>query len=80
MAESYIGELRGKNPPVHRREYFQDRHPGEFAFSNAREFDRGAWAILLLNHANETITQLFAELDDQHVARAIDRPGFRVVN
>jgi hypothetical protein len=50
---------------------------------HARKFDRGSWAILRLNHADETITQLIAELDNQEVAHAIEwlqkGHGLRVV-
>jgi hypothetical protein len=47
--------------------------PRRIRIKLAREFDRGSWAILRLNHADETITQLIAELDNQDVARAIDQ-------
>jgi hypothetical protein len=53
-----LSELRGKNPPVHRREYFQASPPSGLAALTPRA---------------ETITQLIAEFDDQDVARAIDR-------
>jgi hypothetical protein len=39
---------------------------------HAREFDRGSWAILRLNHANWKIAQLIAVLDNQEVAHAIE--------
>jgi hypothetical protein len=53
--------------------------PRRIRIKHAREFDRGSWAILRLNHADETITQLIAVLDNQELVRAIDRLGSRAV-
>jgi hypothetical protein len=38
---------------------------------HAREFDRGSWAFLRLNHADQKIAQLIAVLENQEVARAM---------
>ena len=46
--------------------------PRRIRIKHAREFDRGSWAILRLNHADETIAQLVAELENQEAAHAIE--------
>jgi hypothetical protein len=46
--------------------------PRRIRIKHAREFGRGSWAILRLNHADETIAQLIAERENQEAAYAIE--------
>jgi hypothetical protein len=45
--------------------------PRRIRLKHAREFEPGSWAILRLNHADETIAQLIAERENQEAAYAI---------
>jgi len=42
--------------------------PRRIRLKHAREFEPGSWAILRLNHADETIAQLIAERENQEAA------------
>src|SRR6476659_1062839 len=46
--------------------------PRRIRIRHAREFDRGSWAILRLNHADEITAQLIAERENQEAAYAIE--------